>query len=194
MGRLFPNRIQRSSRRLCLARYLGYYHVGSVRLFSRLARSFQEDSMRPKTRNALIVVILCGLVLGELLYWEVTGSPNPVCGGCYRYNASGCPVYPCPGREGLNLEASQVNSPTNVTLNIRDTGVLGITLESYIVKDSVGNQYTKMNWTSLFVNPNQVAAINIVIDGNAFTFQSRYSYTVTLVTSRSNQFSFTITA
>ena len=125
--------------------------------------------------------------------WETVG-PSPLCGGCYRYNAPGCIVTPCPGQESLNVETSQVNSPTNMTLNVRNVGSVSTTFNSYIVKDSVGNQYTKSNWSGPTLNPNSLLAICIVIDGSAFTFQSKSSYTVTLVTLRNNLFSFTITA
>ncbi len=146
-----------------------------------------------KTSNILLVVIVVGGVLGGWLMWETVG-PSPLCGGCYRYNAPGCIVTPCPGQESLNVETSQVNSPTNVTLNIRNVGSVSTTFNSYIVKDSDGNQYTKSNWSGPTLNPNSLLAINIVIDGSAFTFQSKSSYTVTLVTLRNNLFSFTITA
>src|SRR6267143_2258507 len=138
-----------------------------------------------KTSNILLVVIVVGGVLGGLLLWETVG-PSPLCGGCYRYNAPGCFVTPCPGRESLNIEALQVNSPTNLTLSVRNMGSVGTSFTSYVVKDSLGNQYAKMNWTTPFMTPNQLAAINKVIDGNAFTFQSKNSYTVTLITTRNN--------
>ena len=125
--------------------------------------------------------------------WETVG-PSPLCGGCYRYNAPGCFVTPCPGRESLNIETSQVNSPTNLTLSVRNVGSVGITLTSYAVKDSLGNQYAKMNWTTPFTNPNQLAAINIIIDGSAFTFQSKNTYNIALTTTRNNIFTFTLTA
>jgi len=64
----------------------------------------------------------------------------------------------------LNIEASQVNSPTNLTLNVRNVGSVGTSFTSYVVKDSLGNQYAKMTWTTPFMTPNQLAAINIVID------------------------------
>ena len=146
-----------------------------------------------KTSNILLVVIVVGGVLGGLLMWETVG-PSPLCGGCYRYNAPGCIVTPCPGQESLNVETSQVNSPTNMTLNVRNVGSVSTTFNSYIVKDSVGNQYTKSNWSGPTLNPNSLLAICIVIDGSAFTFQSKSSYTVTMVTLRNNLFSFTITA
>ena len=146
-----------------------------------------------KPLNIFLVVIVVGGVLGGLLMWETVG-PSPLCGGCYRYNAPWCPVIPCPGQENLNVETSHVNSPTNMTLNIRNVGSVSTTFNSYIVKDSVGNQYTKSNWSGPTLNPNSLLAINIVNDGSAFTFQSKSSYTVTLVTARNNLFSFTITA
>jgi len=102
--------------------------------------------------------------------------------------------YPFPGRELLTVETSTVNSPTNLTLNIRNTGEVGISLDRYSVKDSIGNQYTKMNWTTPLVQPNQFEAMNIVIDGSAFTFQSKNIYTIALTTTRNNIFTFTITA
>ena len=46
----------------------------------------------------------------------------------------------------MNVETSEVNSPTNLTLSVRNVGSEGITLTSYVVKDSLGNQYSKMNW------------------------------------------------
>ncbi|OLD79213.1 hypothetical protein AUF62_00030 [archaeon 13_1_20CM_52_20] len=98
-----------------------------------------------------------------------------------------------PGREGLNLETSQVNSPTNFTMNIRNTGVVVKWLDAYGV-NYYSNQYTKTNWTGPVLNPNQVAAINIVIDGSTFTFQSKNTYTIALTTTRNNIFTFTITA
>ena len=125
--------------------------------------------------------------------WETVG-PSPLCGGCYRYYAPGCFVTPCPGRESLNIETSQVNSPTNLTLSVRNVGSGSITLTSYVVKDSLGNQYAKMNWTTPFMNPNQLAAINIIIDGTAFTFQSKNTYNIALTTMRNNIFTFTLTA
>ena len=128
-----------------------------------------------------------------MLMWETVG-PSPLCGGCYRYNAPGCLVTPCPGRESLDIEISQVNSPTNLTLSVRNVGSVGISLDSYVVKDFVGIQYARMNWTTPFMNPNQLTAINIIIDGSAFTFQSKNTYSIALATARNNIFTFTITA
>ena len=141
----------------------------------------------------LIVVIVCGLVLGGVLYWETTGSPSPLCGGCYHYNAPGCVVTPCPGLEALNVETSQIKSPTSMTLNIRNSGAASVGFLSYKVQYNA-DQFTKMNLTEPSIGINQVAAINIVIDGNAFTFQSGNTYSIAMTTARNNIFTFTITA
>ena len=146
-----------------------------------------------KPSYILLVVVAVGVVLGGLLLWETVG-PSPLCGGCYRYNAPGCGVSPCPGQEALSVEASQVNSPTNVTLTVRSVGLASVGLVSYSVKDAAGNQYTKTNWAGPTISTNTVAVINIVIDGSAFTFQSRYSYTITVTSARNNIFTFTVTA
>ena len=94
----------------------------------------------------------------------------------------------------MNVETSEVNSPTNLTLSVRNVGSVGITLTSYVVKDSLGNQYANMNWTTPFMNPNQLAAINIIIDGSAFTFQPKNTYNIALTTARNNIYTFTIAA
>ncbi len=124
--------------------------------------------------------------------WETVG-PSPLCGGCYSYNAPGCVVSPCPGQEALSVEASQANSPTNLTLTVRSVGSASVGLVSYSVKDGVGNQYTKTNWAGPTIATNTVAVINIVIDGSAFTFQSGNTYTIAVTTTRNNIFTFTIT-
>lgn len=142
----------------------------------------------------VLVVAVCGLVLGGAVYWAATGSPSPLCGGCYDNNPPGCPVTPCPGREGLNMESFQVNSPTNLTLNIRNYGSVAISLVAYTVKDMGGSQYSKTNWTGPTLNPNQLVATNFVIDGSTFTFQSHSYYYVTVTSSRNNLFTFTITS
>ena len=121
-------------------------------------------------------------------------------------------VHPTTGQENLSLEACTpctFASSTNVTMNIRELGTANVTLTSYFVKDPNGNQYSRVNWNTAGPNqppviaPNQAKGILVVIGatcstscsltGTAFTFQSGYAYTVTLVTARNSQFSFTVT-
>jgi hypothetical protein len=125
-------------------------------------------------------------------------------------------VHPTTGQENLALEACNpcsFTSNTNVTMSIRELGTVNVTLTSYFVKDSSGNQYSRTSWNSAGLNqppviaPNQVRGIIVLIGtggsgqcgsscsltGNAFTFTSGYSYTITMVTSRNTQFSFQVT-
>ncbi|HZY93707.1 MAG TPA: hypothetical protein VFE98_02470 [Candidatus Bathyarchaeia archaeon] len=113
-------------------------------------------------------------------------------------------VTPSTGKESLQQETVFFPGTTymNMTVNIRNTGSVAATLVSYYVKDSSGNQYAKTSgWTNApTVPPNAVATGVFLINtqctgcsltGTAFTFQSGYSYTVVVVTSRNNQFTFT---
>jgi hypothetical protein len=132
-------------------------------------------------------------------------------------------VTPNTGKESMLSEFSGFNSGTNVTMNLRNTGSVAITLNSYYVKDSSGNQWARLNWQTdaccAGVGPNHPAAfapnaLGIVyitigaggsgsggqcgsscsLSGSGFaTMQSGFSYTVVVVTSRNNQFSFTVT-
>jgi flagellin-like protein len=126
-------------------------------------------------------------------------------------------VHPTTGQENLALEACSpcsFTSGTNVTMSIRELGTVNVTLTSYFVKDSSGNQYSRISWTGQntppVIAPNQVQGIIVLIGttvttppttcgssctltGNAFTFNSGYSYTITMVTSRNTQFSFSVT-
>ncbi len=121
-------------------------------------------------------------------------------------------VHPTTGQENLALEACSpctFASNSNVTMNIRELGTVNVTLTSYFVKDSSGNQYSRTSWNTagpnqpLVIAPNQVKGILVLINtscgssctltGNAFTFTSGYSYTITMVTSRNTQFSFSVT-
>ena len=109
-------------------------------------------------------------------------------------------------KETLNLDSSAFGNNTALTLYLRNSGSASVTLQTYYVKDSTGNTYTQSaNWVGNpgAIAPNQVAATSIYIQGNcspactqsgsAFTFTAGYSYTVTVVTSRNNQFTYTLT-
>ncbi len=121
-------------------------------------------------------------------------------------------VHPTTGQENLSIEACSpcsFASNMNVTLNLREIGTANVTLTSYFVKDSSGNQYSRVSWNTAGLNqppviaPNQVKAIFVLINttcgssctltGNAYTFTSGYSYTITVTTSRNTQFSFQVT-
>ncbi len=117
-------------------------------------------------------------------------------------------------KEVMNVETGVYNANNmNISLSVRNTGSVAIAFSSYYVKDlSSGNQYARLNWPTdlagmypASVAPNGLVTVNIAISskclntspascsGATFTFQSGYSYQVTLVTTRSNQFSWQAT-
>ncbi len=111
-------------------------------------------------------------------------------------------VTPQVGKEALNQEITSFSTGTNVTINIRNTGTVSTQLVTYYVKDANSNQYAKTGWTGPTINPNGVnptsfpigaSCTGCVLTGSAFTFVAGNSYTVNVVTSRNNQFSFTVT-
>lgn len=147
-------------------------------------------------KNEKTAVILMILILAGIAFVAFFSTQPPQC-GCNSNGGSQtlwypCEVTPCPGREGLNVESFQVNSPTNLTLRIRDTGPVVISLVSYRVKDANGNMFSKMNCPGPSMSPNQLVNVAILIDENKFTLVSGSSYTIDTITSRNNQFSFTI--
>jgi len=109
-------------------------------------------------------------------------------------------------KEALSLEFSTFgpNNPTyNVSLYLRNTGSTPITLVSYYVKDSNSSQYAKTTWTSqttiapttLSTPPVQIlisSACSCTNSGTAFTFSTGSSYTITLLSSRGGQFSYSV--
>ena len=117
-------------------------------------------------------------------------------------------VQPQTGKEAMNMDSYSFGNTTQVTLYVRNSGTAAITLQSYYVKDSAGNQWQNTAFAGTPINPNTAASVAIGIttgngcgsscvytgSANAFnTFQSGFSYTVLVVTTRNNQFSFTVT-
>ncbi len=115
-------------------------------------------------------------------------------------------VNPNNNKEGpLSADTYSFSSVTNVTLTIRNSGTSNVTLATYYVTDSNGNQWSKQSWTGPTIAPNK-AIITVVLIGtvacstcaytgtaNAFnSFTSGYSYTVKVVTAKNNPFTFTV--
>jgi FlaG/FlaF family flagellin (archaellin) len=116
-------------------------------------------------------------------------------------------IIPAPptGREILTIE-NQGFDPNNIrlTLYLRNTGSTPTTLASYYIQDQNGNQYARTTWTvpatppANIVNgtgvflPINAACSSCAHTGNQFTFQPGNSYTITIITQRNNQFSYTI--
>jgi len=101
---------------------------------------------------------------------------------------------PCPGREDLNIISSTLNSPTNITIQIINTGSVQISLTSYDVQNANGRVYSNNNWSGPTIAPNAIRTTDLLIDGNIFTFQSGSYYTITLITLRNTVLTLTIKA
>lgn len=115
-------------------------------------------------------------------------------------------ILPAPtnGKEVLVFENAAYNpANNNVTLFLRNTGTTFITLVGYYVQDLNGNECAKTNgWTTGPYSPSSLAQVLLSIPsppstyctwtGSPFTFQQGNTYTITIVTSHNNQFSFTI--
>ena len=107
-----------------------------------------------------------------------------------------CPVSYTGEKIGLN--SLQVNSPTSIIIGITNTGSLNLGLASYYLKDTKGDMYWNQTGSVPFLGPGGVATVNLsltgTLTGQPFQFQSRQTYTVELVTTRNNPFTYAFTA
>ena len=109
-------------------------------------------------------------------------------------------------KESLNYDSFSYQT-TNMTIFIRNSGSVAVSLQTYYVKDSSGNQYTSPSgWIGGPIAPNAANATIIKINtqcsscsysngapANGFTFVSGNSYAITVVTTRNNQFTWSLT-
>jgi hypothetical protein len=148
--------------------------------------------MKKDTFGPLIVVLAGVAAFGTVLAF----SERPTACPC-NSSSSPNPWYPCIHnpcpKETLTLQSYQINTPTNLTLNIWNAGTTPKALIAYYVKYSTGTQYANSNWSGPAIPPGVAISVNIFIDGRAFTFQTGMSYTVTIVEATYDQFTFTIT-
>jgi hypothetical protein len=153
------------------------------------------------TKSEDLVLIAIAVTTAALLVWY-----SSFAGAC------ACPLIVNPGgEESVIMESARFLSDTNVTLGIRNTGMASLSFQTYYVKDALGDTWQLRNWTPLGqpLAVNNLLIVNIAIGsgvggcGNgcqyigttgAFrVFQSGNSYTVVMITSRNNQFVFTVT-
>ena len=138
-----------------------------------------SDGEREAAVISFSTLVIASAVLGLLVY-ETT---VPFCRGA-----------PCQARESLSVISTTVNSPSNVTLRIINSGSVAVSLASYYVKDAYGQTYASSNWAGPNISPNTTLSLNLLIDGKSFSFQHGSSYAIIVVTSRNNQYTFTVTA
>ncbi len=119
-------------------------------------------------------------------------------------------VQPNVGKETLNMDNYAFANNNNVTLYLRNSGTVAISFQTYYVKDASGNQWQLNSWSPAGqpVSPNSPLAVTVAIGNSAgqcgsvctYTgtasafnaFSAGSSYTVLVVTTRNNQFSFTV--
>lgn len=105
-------------------------------------------------------------------------------------------------KEQLSLEFSNFGpqNPTyNVTLYLRNTGSVPVTLISYYVNLN-SSQYAKTTWAGPTITPTSLGQPQILISGacgctntaGAFTYTVGNAYTITMLTSRGTQFTFSV--
>src|SRR5213593_923180 len=113
-------------------------------------------------------------------------------------------VTPQTGKEALSLENTSFTNGTYATLFVRNVGTASVSFVTYYVKDANQNQYSKTNWSGTAITNQAVnglisAPVNIgaqcgcTAPSTPFTFTPGNSYTVIVVTSKNNEFVFTVT-
>jgi hypothetical protein len=115
------------------------------------------------------------------------------------------PILPPPAIESLKLASYQFVNSTTLSLILQNTGNTTVTLQSYTVRDASGNSWSLSSFAGPMIIPNGFGTAIILIGANCpgciyggipglfFQFNAGQSYTVTVTTTRNNQFSFTVT-
>jgi hypothetical protein len=105
------------------------------------------------------------------------------------------------GQEQLTFDSYAFSSSTNVTLYLRNTGTVPVQLSVYSVRDASGDSYSLTSFAGPTIAVNQVVAVTFTIgsscsgctlSGNPFLFNSGYSYSIIITTSRNDVFTFTV--
>jgi hypothetical protein len=158
----------------------------------KTVRKYLKDKKGIDTILAALLMVVIVVVAAVMVYAWATGLLGTLL------------VHPTTGQENL---AYVTNSATfigtsNVTAYINNIGSANTTIATYYVKDPNGNQYQYTYNTGPTISPNKSVPISFpigsscngcVLSGTAFTFQSGYSYTVLMVTTHNNQFTFQVT-
>ena len=159
-------------------------------------RNIRKNKKGINTILAALLMVVIVVVASVMVYAWSTGLLGTLL------------VQPQTGKEAMNMDSYSFGNTTQVTLYLRNSGTAAVTLQSYYVKDSSGNQWQNTAFAGTPINPNNAAGVAIgITTGNgcgsscvytgsagAFTtFQSGFSYTILVVTTRNNQFSFTVT-
>src|SRR5260370_29417273 len=168
-------------------------------------RKYMKNKKGINTILASLLMVVIVVVASVMVYAWSTGLLGTLL------------VTPNTGKEAMNIENYAFNSVYNVTLDLRNTGSASITLNTYYFKDTSGNQWSRLTLQTdssgqhpAAITPNALGIVYVSIGNGAtgsgcqcgsgctptgtFTqFSTGFSYTIVVVTSRNDQFSFTVT-
>jgi hypothetical protein len=155
---------------------------------------YLKDKKGIQTILAALLMVVIVVVAAVMVYAWSTGLLGTLL------------VNPNNNKEGpLSADSFAFSSTTNVTLYIRNSGTSNVTLAAYYVTDSSSNTWQVLSWTNgPIIAPNKAVPANVLINcgsscqytgtSGAFnTFNSGYAYTVKVVTTKNNPFTFTVT-
>jgi len=157
----------------------------------KLEKTFGKNKKAISTILAALLMVVIVVVASVMVYAWSTGL------------LGGLLVTPTAGKENLTMDANAYSFPssTAVSISIRNIGSVSTQLVSYYVTDSSGNTWSNTNWVAgptILVNQVNVTRIDIVSPAMCssspcgFTTFTAGSYTVKVVTSRNNPFTFNI--
>ncbi len=162
----------------------------------RNIRKYLKEKKGINTILAALLMVVIVVVASVMVYAWSTGLLGSLL------------VQPNVGKESLLPDTSAFPcNPTcnNVTITIRNSGTIAVTLQTYYVKDSSGNVWQLNNWAlGPTIQPSTAVPANFPIgtacssctysgaSGAFQTFAAGTSYTVLVVTSRNNQFTFNV--
>jgi hypothetical protein len=154
-----------------------------------IVRRYLKDKKGIQTILAALLMVVIVVVASVMVYAWSTGLLGTLL------------VQPNVGKEALNMNTYSFPTNNNVTLIVQNSGSVAITFTAYYVKNSTGTTWTQSSygWAPT-IQPNAPGTVQIglSVTGGSFSSSSFYfvngnAYTVTLVTSRNNQFQFTVT-
>jgi kynureninase len=91
------------------------------------------------------------------------------------------------------MTSYNLNSSGNLTLWLANGGTAGtVYLTSYTVKDTAGNSYSSSSWAGTSIAEGRTVAVIILTSGSV-SFQTGHDYSITVVTSKSHQFTYGVT-
>jgi hypothetical protein len=77
----------------------------------------------------------------------------------------------------LTVQSYEINTPTNLTLTIRNPGASPKSLTEYYVKDATDTQYANSIWSGPTIpRPDVAVPVNTLIDGREFKLRTEMPY------------------